>query len=72
MQSGCLGEMLHLWCQTAIAAFMLGVNCSISGVGMCKAWVSGTGTAVWGGGEGKGFPTGISHGISILFYKCKS
>lgn len=63
VQVGQLGGMKHLQHQAAIPAAKLGINHCISGV----VWVSGTGTAAWGGQE-RDFPMEIS----VLFCKCKS
>lgn len=71
MQSGQLGEMQHLWHQTAITAAALGINHSISGAGTWVARVSGTGTAAWGGKE-RVFPLGFPVGFPFFIANVKA
>ena len=71
MRLGRLGEMQHLWHQTAIAAATLGINCSISGADTCVARVSGVGTAAWGRKE-RGFPLGFLMEFPFYFANVKA
>ena len=63
--------MQRLGHQTATAAAALGINRSVSGAGMCVAWVSGTGRAAWGRKE-RGFSLGFPMGFPFCFANVKA